>query len=166
MRIGILSDTHNRREALFLALAVLRREGIDTLFHCGDVTTLETARLMAGFTVHYVFGNGDADAQDIHQMLQAYNVDCTGGLVFSIELDGVKIAATHGHLTGKVAALVASKEYDYVFHGHTHIRRNDLVGRTRVINPGALGGTRNDGRNLCILDLLSGEIDFPDIDQA
>ncbi|HWR65528.1 MAG TPA: metallophosphoesterase family protein [Bellilinea sp.] len=166
MRIGILSDTHNRKEALALALAVLRREGISTLFHCGDVTSLETARLMAGFTVHYVYGNGDADAQDIRQLLQAFNIDCTGGLVFSGELDGVKIAATHGHLAGKVAALVASGEYDYVFHGHTHIQRNVLVGRTRVINPGALGGTRNEGRNLCILDLHSGEIDFPDLDQA
>lgn len=166
MRIGILSDTHNRKEAMALALAVLRREGIDTLFHCGDVTTLETARLMVGFTVHYVYGNGDTDALDIHQMLQASNVDCTGGLVFSGEVDGVKIAATHGHLAGKVAALVGSREYDYVFHGHTHIRRNELIGRTRVINPGALGGTRNEGRNLCILDLRSGEIDFPDLDQA
>jgi putative phosphoesterase len=166
MRIGILSDTHNRKEALGLALAVLRREGIDTLFHCGDVTTLETARLMAGFTVHYVYGNGDADAQEIRQMLQSYNVDSTGGLVFSSELDGVKIAATHGHLAGKVAALVGSGEYDYIFHGHTHIQKDERRGRTRVINPGALGGTRNEGRNLCILDLHSGETDFPDLDQA
>lgn len=166
MRIGIISDTHNRKEALALALALLRRESINTLFHCGDVTSLETARLMAGFTVHYVFGNGDADAPDILQMLQSSNVDCTGGLVFSGELEGVKIAATHGHLAGKVASLIGFREYDYVFHGHTHIRRNDLIGRTRVINPGALGGMRNDGRNLCVLDLSSGEIDFPDLDQA
>lgn len=166
MRIGILSDTHNRKEALASALAALRREGIDTLFHCGDVTTLETARLMSSFTVHYVYGNGDADALEIREMLLNANPDCTGGLVFSGELDGVKIAATHGHIAGKVMALVASGDYDYVFHGHTHIQRNDLHGRTRIINPGALGGTRNDGRNLCILDLRSGDIDFPALDQG
>lgn len=166
MRIGIISDTHNRTQALSLALEVLRREGIDTLFHCGDVTTLETARLMAGFTVHYVFGNGDSDAHEIRQMLQDSNIDSTGGLVFSGELNGVKIATTHGHLAGKVQALVRSGEYDYVFHGHTHIQKDEWRGRTRIINPGALGGLRNDGRNLCILDLQTGIADFPTLDQA
>ncbi len=164
MRIGILSDTHNRKEVLAAALNVLRREGIDTLFHCGDVTTLETARLMAGFTVHYLYGNGDADGPEIREMLQNANPNCTGGLVFSAELDGVKIAATHGHLAGKVMALTASGEYDYVFHGHTHIQKDLMIGRTRIINPGALGGMRNDYRNLCILDLRSGLTDFPDLD--
>jgi putative phosphoesterase len=164
MRIGILSDTHNRVEALAAALNVLRREGIDTLFHCGDVTTLETARLMAGFTVHYVYGNGDADAPEIREMLLANNSGSSGGLVFSGELDGVTIAATHGHLAGKVQALIASGEYDYVFHGHTHIQRDLMINRTHVINPGALGGTRNDSRNLCILDLRNGQTDFPDLE--
>jgi putative phosphoesterase len=164
MRIAILSDTHNRKEALSAALSFLRRQGIDTLFHCGDVTTLETARLMAGFTVHYVYGNGDADAPEIREMLQAANPESTGGLVFSGELDGVKIAATHGHLAGKVLELTASREYDYVFHGHTHIQKDQIVGGTRIINPGALGGTRNDGRNLCILDLRSGQTDLPLLD--
>ena len=166
MRIGILSDSHNRIEALTAALDVLRREGIDTLFHCGDVTTLETARLMAGFTVHYVYGNGDADAAEIREMLQNANPNSSGGLVFTGELDGVTIAATHGHLAGKVMALTTSGEYDYVFHGHTHIQKNLMIGRTRIINPGALGGMRNEYRNLCILDLRSGRTDFPNLDSA
>jgi len=105
VRIGILSDTHNRTGALRSALQTLHNQNIDTLFHCGDVTTLETARLLVGFTVHYVFGNGDVDAREIHNMLTAANPESSGGLVFTGQIDGVRIAATHGHIAGKVIAL-------------------------------------------------------------
>lgn len=164
MRIGILSDTHNRAGALQNALQTLHNLHIDTLFHCGDVTTLETARLMLGFTVHYVFGNGDADSLDIQNILTAANPESSGGLVYTGQIDDVRIAATHGHIAGKVIALVASGEYDYVFHGHTHVQKDETIGRTRVINPGALGSNRYDGRCLCILDLQAGQIEYPTID--
>ncbi|MBA4399897.1 MAG: hypothetical protein C0396_08540 [Anaerolinea sp.] len=164
MRIGIISDTHNRADALQSALQTLRHLHIDTFFHCGDVTTLETARLMLGFTVHYVFGNGDADSIDIQNMLTAANPESSGGLVYTGQIDGVRIAAAHGHIAGKVNALVASGEYDYVFHGHTHVQKDEMIGRTRIINPGALGSNRYDGRCLCILDLKTGQIEYPRID--
>jgi hypothetical protein len=164
VRIGILSDTHNRTGALRNALQTLRNQDIDTLFHCGDVTTLETARLLVGFTVHYVFGNGDVDAREIHNMLTAANPESSGGLVFTGQIDGVRIAATHGHIAGKVIALAASGEVDYVFHGHTHIQKDETLGRTRIINPGALGSNRYGGRCLCILDLKTGQTEYPEID--
>lgn len=164
MRIGILSDTHNRAGALQNALQTLHNLHIDTLFHCGDVTTLETARLMLGFTVHYVFGNGDADSLDIQNILTADNPESSGGLVYAGQIDGVRIAATHGHISGKVNALAASGEYDYVFHGHTHVQKDEMIGRTRIINPGALGSNRYEGRCLCILDLKTGQIEYPRID--
>lgn len=164
MRIGILSDTHNRAGALQNALQALHNLHIDTLFHCGDVTTLETARLMLGFTVHYVFGNGDADSLDIQNILTAANPESSGGLVYTGQIDSVRIAATHGHISGNVNALAASGEYDYVFHGHTHVKKDERIGRTRIINPGALGSNRYDGRCLCILDLKTGQIEYPGFD--
>ena len=164
MRIGLLSDTHNRAAALHNALETLRKQDISTIFHCGDVTTLETARLMLGFNVHYVFGNGDADSIEIQAMLTAANPESSGGLVYTGQIDNVRIAATHGHIAGKVNALVASGEYDYVFHGHTHVQKDETIGRTRIINPGALGSNRYDGRCLCILDLKTGQIEYPRID--
>ena len=44
--------------------------------------------------------------------------------------------------------------------GHTHRRRDQTIGRTRVINPGALGGVRWQRRSFCILDLATGEARF------
>lgn len=164
MQIAIISDTHNRIHALENALTLLRQRKIDILVHCGDVTTIETARRMAGFAVHYVFGNGDDEPEEITRLLTAANPESSGGLVFSGEINGSRIAATHGHLAGKVNALAASGEYDYVFHGHTHIQRDAIVHATRVINPGALGAPRYAGRTLCILDLATGLAEYPRID--
>jgi predicted phosphodiesterase len=66
----------------------------------------------------------------------------------------------HGDSEEVLRGLVASGQYAYVIHGHTHRRRDQTVGRTRVINPGALGGTRHQEHSLCILDLRSGEARF------
>lgn len=164
MYIAVLSDTHNRVHVLKSALELLRQYHVDTVFHCGDVTTLETARWMEGFTVHYVFGNGDEDPEAITSLLIAANPASTGGFVYTGELAAVRVAATHGHLAGKVNALASSGEYDYVFHGHTHIQRDVILHNTRIINPGALGAPRYAGRTLCILDLATGQANYPRID--
>lgn len=161
MRIGILSDTHNRTGSLRNALAYLNANGIDTLFHCGDVTSIETARIMAGFTVHYVFGNADVDPDSIRELLISANPASTGGIIFTGELDGVPVAATHGHLTGQILSLTASGKYKYVFQGHTHFQKDEMIGSTRMINPGALGTFHNGGRTLGVLDLQTGSLEYP-----
>lgn len=161
MRIGILSDSHDRTGSLQSAINWLVNNSIDTLFHCGDVTSLETARVMAGLRVHYVYGNGDFAANTIRDMLVEANHESTGGPVFSGELEGVAIAATHGHLPGSLFSLITSRKYDFVFFGHTHVQKDLRVHGTHVINPGALGSSRYDGRTLCILDLNSGQIEYP-----
>lgn len=164
MPIAILSDTHNRSASLRNALAYLTDIGIDTLFHCGDITTIETARLMAGYTVHYVYGNADVDPEAIREILVSANPASTGGLVFTGEIDGIPIAATHGHLTGKILALAAAGKYSYVFQGHTHFQKDEMLGSTRIINPGALGTFHHGGRTLAILDLQTGRLEYPIFD--
>jgi len=59
--------------------------------------------------------------------------------------------------------LVNSGEYAYVFHGHTHYRADWWAASTRVINPGALGGTKRESRSICIIDLESGEAQFIEV---
>jgi predicted phosphodiesterase len=66
----------------------------------------------------------------------------------------------HGDNEEVLGNLVTSDQHAYVFHGHTHRRRDKTIGRTRVINPGALGGTRRQRRSLCVLNLKTGEARF------
>jgi uncharacterized protein len=160
MIIGILSDTHNHFSNLENALAVFKREGVTTLVHCGDFTSSETARMLAGFQVIGIFGNGDIESGEIREELLRQNPENYAGLVYSGRIGEARIAATHGHLSGKVEELVHSGGYDFVFKGHSHTHKDERFGHTRLINPGALGGMQREERRICLLDLTSGKADF------
>jgi putative phosphoesterase len=160
MQIGILSDTHNNTENLQAALQIFKQKDIHTLVHCGDVTRIEIVPLLAGFRVIYLAGNGDNLWGEIRRMLLELNPESYGGLVFSGEMAGVKIAAAHGHVEGVVDGLATSGEYDYVFCGHSHRHKDVRIGSTRLINPGALGGLKVEPRSICLLDLDSALAEF------
>ena len=165
MHIGILSDTHNHLGNFKKALDRLQDAGIETIIHCGDVTTAKTADLLRAyhFTVHHVLGNVDANPQKLRQTLTGLNPDNSSGLTFTGSFGGVPVAAAHGHVASELEKMITGGRYRYVFHGHTHRRRNDRDGQTRIINPGALGGVRYESRSFVILDLESGHADFIEV---
>ena len=160
MKIGILSDTHNNLTNLQAALKLFEQHGIETLIHCGDFTGVEAAQAMSGFRVIAAFGNGDAASGEIRQALLGQNPENYAGLMYNGQIDGVRIAVTHGHLPGRVEELVHSGQFDYVFKGHSHRRIEEQVGFTRLINPGALGGLHIEERSICLLDLETRKADF------
>ncbi len=161
MRIGVLSDTHNNISNLLRALRLFEDEQITTLVHCGDMTNITTARQMTGFDVIYVNGNMDNSAAAVNDTIWFMNPNSeVPGAVFSGKLGGVKIGATHGHLSGKLDKLIRSGGHAFVFTGHTHRRRDERIGKTRVINPGALGGARYEPRSVVIADLDQGDVRF------
>jgi len=125
--------------------------------HCGDLSSPETAGGMHGFQVIHVCGNQDTADGQIRQVLLDMNPKNFSGLTFEGEIGGMKIAAVHGNQPLKLRELINSGIYAYIFTGHTHRRRNELIGSTRVINPGALGGLSVEERSVYILDLETGE---------
>jgi uncharacterized protein len=160
MKIGILSDTHNNLDNLRRALVLFEGEGISTLIHCGDFTGVEVARAMQGFRVIAVYGNGDVASGEIRQALLDQNPDSYAGILYHGEIGGARIAVTHGHMPALLEELIRSQKYEYVFRGHSHQHKEELVGNTRVINPGALGGLHRDQRHICILDIDQGKTKF------
>lgn len=81
-------------------------------------------------------------------------------------MDGKKIVAAHGHIPAELNKIIQCGQYDYVFTGHTHRRKDAWVGNTRVINPGALGGTFYQPRSVALINLTSGDLvfkEFPDL---
>lgn len=166
MRIGVLSDTHNNIGNLLKALRFFREEGISTLVHCGDMCNVTTAEQLGGFDLIYVNGNMDQTAEAINDSLWFMNPNSeTPGAFFSGDVGGVKIGVTHGHLPGKLDKLIHSGGHAFVFTGHTHRRRDEVMGKTRVINPGALGGARYGPRTVCIVDLDSREVRFIEVSE-
>lgn len=160
MKIGVLSDTHDNLSNLTYALETFRECGIDTVIHCGDLTGFETVSQFSGFRLIYLIGNMDHASGTITKRVNKAGEDNFAGLTFTGKLEGVSIAATHSHIDGKVMALVRSGKYQWVFHGHTHRKRDEVIKGVHVVNPGALGGLARGPRSFCIVDLEFGEVEF------
>jgi putative phosphoesterase len=159
VKIGIIADTHDDIENLKAALVTLQAEGVTTILHCGDVCGPHMVRALVGFDVWIVQGNMDGDFKLTAAVEEAFGQGRLAWLQRPA-LDGTRVAMLHGDNEEALQNLIASGEYAYVLHGHTHKRRDQTVGRTRVINPGALGGRRPQRYSFCILDLTNGETRF------
>lgn len=160
MRLGLISDTHNHLENISKALDIFRQKRIETLIHCGDLTSNEIALRLVEFRVICTFGNGDIETGKIKETLEYYSHENFGDISYQGELAGRKIAVTHGHISGMVKQMAESGEFDYVFYGHSHRHKEKLIGATRLINPGALGGLTVEPRSCAVLDLETGELNF------
>lgn len=157
-RVGILSDTHNDSAATRRALQEFRRLGVDTLFHCGDLTSAEMVPLFEEFTAYFVRGNMDRKAvKSLKKAVSAQGGAHWLGKGRELELHGLRIAVTHGDRPDLYEALIAA-EPDYLFNGHTHRRHDERLGPTRIINPGAVGGVKYETRSVAVLDLASDEL--------
>jgi putative phosphoesterase len=159
VKVGIIADTHDDIDHLKAALETLRAEGVTTILHCGDVCGPHMLGALRGFDVWFAQGNMDGDFKLTAAVEEAFG---RGRLAWLQRpaLDGTRVAMLHGDNDEALQNLIVSGEYAYVFHGHSHKRRDQTVGRTRVINPGALGGRRPERYSFCILDLATGETRF------
>ncbi|GAC1333606.1 MAG: metallophosphoesterase [Isosphaeraceae bacterium] len=157
MLIGMISDTHDQLQRTKRATALLKKEGIDALIHCGDLTRPEIVFECAlGVPSYFVFGNNDDDRGELKQAIETIGGVCLGegGLV---TLEKKKIAITHGHLAREIRRL-ESASADFLLYGHTHAAADDLHGSTRWINPGALH--RASEWTVALLDLKTAESRF------
>jgi hypothetical protein len=160
MKIGVLSDTHDHLSNLLAALAACREQRIDTLIHCGDLTGLELVSHFEGFRMIYTPGNMDFATGAIKKRFEKMRADNFVGSVFRGQFDRVNVAATHSHIESKVMDLVSSKKFRWIFHGHTHQRRDEEINGVRIVNPGALGGLSKESRSFCIVDLNAEDVQF------
>jgi len=158
MKIGVLSDTHDDEANLKLALDAYRQRGITQLIHCGDMIGPEIARRFQGFQVIYVDGNMDHESGEIYRVLREVDPHSVVLPTFEGVIAGVSIAVTHGDVPVELDRLIRSGIHQFVFTGHTHRRRDETIGPTRVLNPGALGGLRFESRSYSVVDLVTGEI--------
>lgn len=132
MRIGIVSDTHDRvLPALHVALA-----GVDEILHAGDIASVEAlAEIETIAPVIAVAGNMDDSA--LAHRLPAETL---------LERDGVRIALVHGHRVGHASVddLVdrydGSRAVDLVVWGHIHEPVSEERAGVRYFNPGTAGG--------------------------
>jgi hypothetical protein len=131
MRIGIVSDTHDRvLPVLHAALA-----GVDEILHAGDIASAEAlAEIETIAPVIAVAGNMDDPA--LAHRLPAETL---------LERDGVWIALVHGHRVGHASVDDLVNHYDgsgadLVVWGHIHEPVSRRVNGVTYFNPGTAGG--------------------------
>ncbi len=134
MRIGILSDSHGRVEPTRSAVRTLLDRGCSVLIHLGDLGSDAVIDELVGHNARIVLGNCDESGLGRYAELVGVVNDHPAG---RIEINGRKIAFTHGHVEQAMQSAM-DDGVDYLLHGHTHELRDERVGDTRVINPGAL----------------------------
>jgi uncharacterized protein len=146
MKVCIVSDSHDRADALALAVTKGKELGAEAVIHCGDVIGTQTLRgaLAAGLPMHVIHGNNLGDpislsrwARDSNGRLQYHGPDAR------LELGGKKVFVVHYPEYGY--AMACTGDWDLVCCGHSHELAMQEVsnikgGRTWLVNPGTVAG--------------------------
>jgi uncharacterized protein len=158
--IIILSDSHNNEPVLAEALSHIKKLQPQLIIHCGDFQSPNILQHFAGLPLRAVFGNCDQPQEGFKEKARALGL-AQLDIELDLEIEGKKIYATHSHISHLVEEMAEAQIYDYIFHGHTHLRRDEKVGKTRIINPGAL--FRAKTYTFAKLDLSKDELLFIEI---
>ena len=157
MLIGILSDTHDRVDAMAAAMKLLRDAGAEFFVHCGDVGSERVIDHLVGLPSAFVFGNTDWDRAALARYAESVGADCRGAFA-DLELGGKRFAVIHGDDFKLKQRLLSEQQHDYLLQGHTHVRADQRVGKTRLINPGALHRARE--KTVALLDTVTDQLRY------
>lgn len=116
MRIAVIADTHGR----FPESVAREIRQADEIWHLGDFCDLATLNAVRslGPPFYGVLGNND----------------------WGLDLPPV-LSLDRGGKTFRLIHIPPSRPggADFLLHGHTHVPRDEMVGATRVLNPGTVG---------------------------
>ena len=154
-RVAVVSDSHGGRLHLERFVEFCRAEGIDRVFHLGDIVDdakwLER-RLEVPLT--YVAGNCDYMAREAREVRET--------------VEGKRFLLVHGDRYGvkygydKLSYYAEENQMDVALFGHTHRSFAGYVGEALLVNPGAL-----KSGSLCVMEVTPRDIvpRILDIDQ-
>ena len=146
MRICIVSDSHDRADALAAAVKKAKEQGAEAAIHCGDLIGTQTLgqALEVGLPMHVIHGNNLGDpvslarwARDSKGQLSYHGPDAR------LELAGKRIFVVHYPEYGY--AMACTGDWDLVCCGHSHeagVREVRTVKGTTswLVNPGTVAG--------------------------
>lgn len=155
--IGIISDTHENEEAIKKAVALFKEKTVDFVVHCGDIISPPMLEHFKELKMKFVFGNNDGEMGGLKEMCKKLDFD---EIREEIEFthNGKNFYAYHGTKLKILNDAIQSDKYDYVLTGHTHAKRDDKIGKTRIINPGAL--FRVYPYTVAVLDAKDDKLEF------
>jgi hypothetical protein len=153
VRIGVISDTHNRLPNVARIVELLNEAQVECVVHTGDITQAATLEVLARLDAPLigVFGNNDAGERAALEVAAARFDMHLSDPPFELHLAARRIVVVHdpralgGALDG----------HDLALHGHTHRHACERRDGALVFNPGECAG-HLPGRNAVgVVDLAT-----------
>ncbi len=137
MKIGVISDTHDQYENILKAVKILNQEKVSSVIHCGDWVSPFTQLFYKNLKspLRGIFGNNDGDRKYHLIYAKKSKIEFMGEKA-ELEMNKRNIFIYHGTDQKLIKFAIKSGKYNAIFHGHTHIAENKLIGNTLVLNPG------------------------------
>ena len=159
MKIGMMSDTHDRLEAVEKAVKLFNSERVEHVLHAGDLVSPFVAPKFKELKAKLigVFGNNDGDHELLRKRFSENKRLELRGNFAEITANGLKVALLHGGDVELLEALINQESFDVVVHGHTHVHEIRRKGKTLVVNPGEVCGYLTGKSSLALLDTAKRE---------
>ena len=159
MRVGLMSDSHDRVPAIAEFIKLFQAQGIGLVLHAGDfcapfaLDPFEDAHM----SMQGVFGKNDADMES----LRARAGRAIGLELFesphSFDIGGKRILLVHDLADIPERSI---ESHDIVVHGHLHKQEMKDRGNTLIVNPGESCGWVNGVPTAAILDLDARKLEW------
>lgn len=140
MKIGVISDTHDRLESINKAVQIFKENKVEEIIHCGDWISPFVVNYFEDFKVKGILGNNKGDIDTMKKM----NAEKEKPLDIDFEnpsrefiLDNRKCNLIHGQDKDALDEAIKSQKFDCIFTGHNHLSKNEINGKTLILNPGS-----------------------------
>ena len=136
--IGIMSDSHDNREAIKRAVNIFNTAECELVIHAGDFVAPFAASELANLScrVKAVFGNCDGEKQGLETAILPFGEIQEAPYIF--EWKGLLYVLNH--LDFPLTSLIQQHNPDVLIYGHSHHPEVRLQGKALLINPGETGG--------------------------
>ena len=149
MRLGILSDTHDRLPLIERAVRVFNGEEVDLVIHAGDYCAPFSLRPLEDLKMDWMGVLGNNDGEVLGLLKASGGRIKTGSL--SLNLKGKRILVDH--ITPLRTSLAASGDFDLIVFGHTHERKALEERGCLCVNPGEVCGYLTQHPTVACVDL-------------
>jgi hypothetical protein len=148
--IGIMSDSHDNRDAIKQAVRLFNSMDCELVIHAGDFVAPFAALELANLTcpVKAVFGNCDGEKKGLARAVQHFGDIQEAPLVF--DWNGTHFLLTH--LDFPLNSFLKQHDLDVLIFGHTHRPEVRFQGNTLLVNPGETGGWVTGKQTVALLD--------------
>ena len=156
MRLGVVSDTHNRLPNIAKIVGLFNEAGVDAVIHTGDIASPEALRGFADLRAPLtgVWGNNDLPRTDLAAAAAHLGFDFHEPPLL-LERHSRRLVIVHDPLELQLVA--ADEAYEVALHGHTHRYRLETLpsptGDRLIFNPGECAGHMPQLNAVGILDL-------------